>query len=56
MVVGLQRRDKMERTGFSDSGRSAAPNLVTGLSQISGGGADLVGGILKSILELKYKG
>ena len=53
---GLQKVTRLEGTGFSDSGRSAAPNLVQGLSQISGRLAGLVGGILKSILELRYKG
>jgi hypothetical protein len=51
--VGLLRRE--QGTGFSNLERSTVPNLVFGMSQISGEGADLVGGILKSILELKYR-
>ena len=44
----------MEGTGFSDSERSAAPDLVVGMSQTSDGGAVLVGGLLMSILRLRY--
>jgi hypothetical protein len=45
---------RMEGTGFSDSERSAVPDLVVGMSQTSDGGAVLVGGLLMSILRLRY--
>jgi hypothetical protein len=47
---------RLEGTGFSDLERSAVPDLVAGLSQTSEVRADLVGGLLMSILRLRYKG
>ena len=53
---GLQRFTRLEGTGFSNLEGCAAPNSALGVSQISGDGLDLLRGILKSILELRYKG
>jgi len=44
-------RDRLQRLRGERCAHSAH-----GVSQISGSGLDLLGGILKSILELKYKG
>jgi hypothetical protein len=42
----LQEDARLEGTGFSDSEWSAVPDLVTGMSQISGEQAGLVEGLL----------
>ena len=55
-MCGLRRFTRLEGTGFSNLERSTAPNSALGVSQISGSGLDLLGGILKLILELRYRG
>ena len=54
--VGTPKVYKARRTGFSNSERCTAPNSALGVSQILGSGLDLLGGILKLISELRYKG
>jgi hypothetical protein len=50
----LKEGTRMEGTGFSNSERSTAPDLVVGMSQTSDGGAVLVGGLLMLILRLRH--
>jgi hypothetical protein len=45
---------RTEGTGFSNLERSTVPDLVIGMSQTSDRGAVLVGGLLMSILRLRY--
>ena len=54
--VSTLRMDKAGRGWLQRLGGSTAPTQFLGVPQISRGQTGLVGGILKSISELSYKG